>query len=364
MSSTKKKVLVIFAGGGTFAKTKEDKEQGIFQATEQELRAHIDYDLKDRLSNDVDISFQYLGGDLHGVNKTPKDWNELGQEIANQYYDYDGFVVLHGQDTIPWAGSQLAFSLQNLAKPVIFGDGAGSFQDTSATIKSEQLVITAAQLAAFSNISEVSVLSSNVTLLKAVDAIQYNANTHSGFVSRNNRILAHIGAELLLEPDNIKPKPIDELFFEPIDTSLEITAYHITPVVPPPMQAYITEKTAGVVLQTSGNGFVPLDQAGIRKTLGELKERKIPTLAITTCNDGYINFNAITMGQELEKLGVIQGGSMTFPAAMTKLRVAVSKQIPYEDIADFMAQDLFGETLSKLPIVQIPSDERTASLVI
>lgn len=356
MTSSPKKVRTIFAGGAMFANAGPYPNHGAVQATEDELRQHIICDIASAMAPHIDLEFEYVGGSLTGREETLTDWNKLGAMIAESYYDYDGFVVLHGDNTISFMASQLAYSFQNLGKPVVCADGF------VAQERSRQAVITAVQLAAFSNIPEVSVLSSDHILLKGVDSMHYDANTPSSLVSRNNRTLVHIGSDMLREEGNIRSTPDDEFLFVPVDPSIEVHVYSPTPVSPPSMKYYAQDSVSGLVMQASGAGFIPLGLGGIREALLDLQQRRIPVVTVTDDPHGNIDFNRVAMGSELKTFNVIEGGSMTVSAAVTKLRAALAMQVPYEEIPEFMRKDMFGETKSLLPRVYVPGDTPPSTL--
>lgn len=355
MISSPKKVLTIFAGGAMFANAGPYANHGPVQATEDELRQHILCDIAPNVLPHIDLELEYIGGSLTGREETLVDWNKLGSIIANSYHDYDGFVILHGDNTISFMASQLAYSFQNLGKSVICADGF------VAQEKSRQAIITAVQLAAFSNIPEVSVLSSNHRLLKGVDSMLHDANTPVSFVSRNDRTLVRIGSDMLREEGNIRSRPDGDFIFVPVDPNIEVNVYSPTPISPAPMGYCTQDSVSGLVMQASGAGFIPLGLGGIREALLDLQQRRIPVVTVTDDPHGNIDFNRVAMGPELKTFNVIEGGSMTVPAAVTKLRAAIAMQVPYEEIPEFMRKDMFGETKSLLPRVYVPGDTLPSS---
>ncbi len=94
------------------------------------------------IGSDIELGVEIVGRDPTGADQTAKNFNDIAYQVADKYHDYDGFVVFHGADTIPWAGSQLAFSLENLAKTVVFADSRASSK-LESNIASTQAIVTA-----------------------------------------------------------------------------------------------------------------------------------------------------------------------------------------------------------------------------
>jgi L-asparaginase len=356
-----RKIKILYAGGVSFSVKHYDDLFFVRPANQRELEDYIGRQIIDDLKqNLIKADYSYFNGDHTGANLQPSDWNDLAQEIAQSYDDYDGFVILHGQDTLSWASSQLSYTLQNLAKPVIFTDGHPDPSERGHQ-NTQQMIITASHIAAFSNISEVSVLASNGRLIKGVDCILRNANHYADFISRNGRELAHIGTDIQLIPENMKPKPTNPFYFEPLDTSIEVSIYNANPLIPTPMQCCIDNKTAGVVMIVEGQDAIALEKAGIEDSLLFCQENDIPVVAVIGTSHGYIDFSKTDRGERLIDLSVLSGGSMTLEAASTKLKAALSRQIPYQDIAEFMQTDLFQETKSFHPVMDVPTQKTFTS---
>lgn len=350
-----KNILVLYSGGRAFSRF-EPLADYFVQASDEDLEARVKKLSKTlKLDGDLSLDFLKLGEDLTGANYDLKDANKIGQAIADNYNQYDGFVVLHGQDTIPWLGTQLAFSLQNLNKTVVLADGSEKDSSVLKTDDDNQIVITASTMAAYTGIPEVGVLSSDGTLVRAVDAIQFNANKHCNFIARNGKVLAKAGIEIETFPDIIRSQPEGSFLFVPDDPSRTVNIYDASTISSALVPLSIaTQGAEAVVIKCHGRGSVALDFAGIRDELANLRENRVPAVAVIDTPHGSTSLVESTSGHEMLTLGVIEGGSMTDAVAVSKLRHALSMQVPYEDMKDFMNKDVCGEMESRPRVVSIP----------
>lgn len=353
MTGSSKKVLFVVAGGSFFGWNPQDG-QVVQLPSDDDLRERLEVEIAAHLIKDnIHPSVEIIGRDTTGANQTAEDFNKIGAVIAEKYHDYDGFVVMHGGDTIPWAASHLAFGFENLAKTIVFTDSrVNSIRQSE--IASTQALITSAILAAYTNIPEVTVLSSLGQLVKGVDAILLNAGIHAGFTSRNGKVLATIGKEIEIKPHNILPIPTEPMIYTPMDPSLDVSFYQANPISPIPLTILIDDKLGGLVIEAPGFGNVALNKGDMREALQEAQERKIPVVVVTECIDGHVNFSYTDHSGELKELGLVGGGSMTTPAALAKLGALLSRQVPYDQIEEAMATDMRGETMSHPVILQVP----------
>ena len=355
MSEKPKKVCVFYMGGHAFAEDPGDNgplvlpsDERITEIVEKEIAPKL-------LKNDIVLDFKILDHkDVTGANLSEKDWNKVGERIAEEYRSYDGFVVMQGANTIPFAAAHLAFATENLGKPIIFADVPVS--RGSKRIRPDQSLLTSAQFAAYSQVPEIMVLSGTEKLIRGIDAIEVSAQGYGTFAARNGHVIGEAGQELTLNPRYQRPAPEGEFGFYPSDSNFSIHVEAVNPAATTLPYALKGEGTEGVIIVAYGAGGMPLQQKGFSESLQQAKDRKIPVIAVTDCVDGGIDFNHVARGQDILDFGVISGGTMTTAAVRAKLSFLLSKQTPYDQIPVKMAENMVGELDSAPTVLAVPGE--------
>ncbi len=358
MKTSFKKILVIVAGGHSFSYVPRESSEGFKIPDDEQLREKIENNVAAQLiGSNIQLGIEIIGRDPTGADRTYDDFDNIGLTIMKSYHDYDGFVVLHGDNTIPWAASQLAFGFENLGKPIVFADSKNK-EEAASIVSSEQSIITASQLAAYTNIPEVSVLSSTLELIKGVDTIHSSADDSTKFISRNDVPLVRVGRDIVINNRNVNDMPLGETSYTPINSSISIPIYIVNPVSLINLDLYMDEQPNGLIIVVSGGGDMPIEQANIRECLERAQQNFIPVIAVTSCAHGSVSFPNTERGKEIENLGVISGGAMTTPAAVAKLRSLLSRQTPYTEMANAIANNMIGETVSMSKVLTVPNDRK------
>ena len=272
-------------------------------------------------------------------------WVELGQIIKKHYEDYDGFVVLHGSDTMAYSASALSFILENLNKPVIF-TGSQLPLGVLRTDGRENL-ITSIEIAAAKEddtpiVPEVCVYFEN-KLMRGNRTSKYNAENFNAFVSGNLPLLADIGIYIKYNRNIIlKPKFKKLKAHKNLDSGVAVLK--LFPGINKEfMKSFLSIKgLKGVVMESFGSGNAPSEKWFI-DIIREAISSGLIILNVTQCMSGAVEHGKYETSVLLEKSGVIGGGDITTEAALTKLMYLFGEGHDNETIIRLMKISLRGE---------------------
>jgi L-asparaginase len=351
-SSKGQGVLLIYTGGtlGSLPEDPRDPMSPLVPAPLEEVMQMLPlYDsLEKKLPLDgVGIRLGTHSWDvpLDSSNITPSDWVEMAGVVRDNYQDYEGFVILHGTDTLAYTASALSFMFRNLDRPIIL---TGS-QRPIGQLRSDavQNLVTSIEIAAARSlgapvIPEVCVFFRD-KLLRGCRTTKLSASSYTAFDSPNFQPLATAGEHIVVNEQAVAKPSAYAMHLE--DTLEEqIACMTIFPGMSPVLLDHMlnAEGLRGIVLQAFGTGNAPstpefLDAIGNAVQAGRV------IVDITQCTAGEVELGTYEVSAGLLSRGVITGMDMTPEAALTKLGVVLGSEQDAEVAADRVQLDLRGE---------------------
>ncbi len=278
----------------------------------------------------------------------PALWVSLVRLIEERYDDYDGFVILHGTDTMAYSASTLSFMIEGLTKPVIF-TGSQLPIGTPRTDGKENL-ISSVEIAAAKDeeghplVPEVCICFDNV-LIRGNRSRKFNSDNFRAFRSEDYPPLAEAGisirynSSLIRKPESWEARP---LFHKKLDTRVSILKIHpgITPGVV--RDILLGKETRAVILETYGAGNAPSKEWFLSLVKEAAESGKI-ILNVTQCVAGRVNMDIYATGKNLKAAGVINGYDSTTESALGKLFYLLGVFETNEQVKAGLEMDLRGE---------------------
>lgn len=333
----RKKVYIAYTGGTIGMKSTGD---GFVPASGylEELMRNVP-ELKHDVMPDYQVhEYRPL---LDSSNMTPDDWLNIANDIATHYTQYDGFVVLHGTDTMAYTASALPFMLTDLKKPVILTGAQIPLCEVRNDARKN--LITALIIAANFEIPEVCLCFGN-KLLRGNRAVKVDADGLDAFVSPNFPALGNLGVEIKINWDLVLPpaKTRKPLTVNAVNES-RVAALRLFPGISIDIiENFLQPPIRGLILETYGSGNAPEDPKLI-SALKTANDRGVVLVNCTQCLKGTVNMEDYATGAALAKAGVISGFDMTLEAALAKLSFLLSQNMSTAKIKKMMQTNMRGE---------------------
>jgi L-asparaginase len=286
-------------------------------------------------------SFEHI---IDSSNMNPEIWGELAALIETNYDTVDGFVILHGSDTMAFTASALSFMLQNLNKPVIF---TGSQLPISAVrTDAKENLMTAIEIAKAkkndkARVPEVCIYF-DYKLFRGNRAFKYNSSKFEAFRSPNYPILAESGVHLRFSINDIR---------EPGEGPLKIHNKLISDVAvlklypgisPKVVETILGADVRGIVMETFGAGNTTTDQWFVDLLKNAIDSGKV-ILDISQCKVGTVELGRYETSKQLKDIGVANGYDMTYEAAVTKMMYLLGEIEDPKEVKRCLEKDLRGE---------------------
>ena len=282
---------------------------------------------------------------LDSSNMTPREWVKIAHDIAEQYDDYDGFVVLHGTDTMAYTASALPFMLHGLRKPVVI---SGS-QIPLCEVRNDarENLITSLMIAANYDIPEVCLYFGG-KLLRGCRAVKVSADGFAAFDSPNHPPLGTVGIEIDIDWPRIRrPRGKDRLEVRDVASPV-VSALRLFPGISPELvRNVLRPPLQGLVLEAYGVGNGPDQDAAFIAAIADATARGVVVVDCTQCLEGTVNLGEYATGAALAGAGVISGFDMTAEAALAKLYYLFSRGWSGSRVQREMQRDLAGELTAR-----------------
>ena len=335
-------ILLIYTGGTIGMKADSegvlhpfDFSQIVSEVPELEKFAcRIDYRVFDPLIDSSDVE--------------PSMWSRLALMIRDAYDDYDGFVVLHGTDTMAYSASALSFMLENLGKPVIF---TGSQLPIGAPrTDGKENLVSAVEIASAKRpdggpvINEVAIYFGS-KLLRGNRSTKVNSESFEAFSSPNLEPLAVAGINIRYNDRILLPRPVSPLVVHTeLDTRVSILKIHpgITPSVV--RDVLLGSDTRAVIIETYGAGNAPSKEWFLDLVRQASQEGKI-LVNVIQCLAGEVNMDLYATGHNMKMCGVVSGNTSTTEAMLAKLFYLLGTGMDNARIKAQLALPLRGEIL-------------------
>lgn len=296
---------------------------------------------------DIDIESVEFEHPIDSSSMNPRHWQDIAKAIEENYHKCDGFVVLHGTDTMAYTASALSYMFENLDKPVIITGSQLPIGDVRTD--GEENLITALQVAAAYNpdgshtVREVAILFEDF-LWRGNRSTKHSSDNFCAFSSNNYPALASIGMginfnrQLLL---NEKPQGDFKVHY---DIETNVMVLDLFPGIQENVvrHAFATPGIKGVVIKTFGAGNGPNDPWFI-EALRDAISRGIVIVNISQCSNGRVEPELYATGVKIKDSGVVGGHDLTVEAAITKLMYLFGRGLDSEKVKEYMATPLRGE---------------------
>ena len=332
-------ILIIYTGG-TIGMMADPKTKALKTINFEQIMENVP-ELEKLNCKILVHSFEQI---IDSSNMNPDIWCQLAHLIRDHYDNVDGFVILHGSDTMAFTASALSFMLENLAKPIIF---TGSQLPISAIrTDAKENLMTAIEIAKAkkhdrARVPEVCIYF-DYKLFRGNRAFKYNSSKFEAFRSPNYPILAESGVHLKFSLNDIR-QPTDDHFIVHSDLANDVAVLKLYPGISPKVvENILSANVRGIVMETFGAGNTTTDQWFIDLLKNAINSGKV-ILDISQCKVGTVELGRYETSKELKDMGVANGYDMTYEAAITKMMYLLGQYKEPAVIKELLETDLRGE---------------------
>lgn len=336
MNFGRKRVCIIYTGG-TIGMTQTDKGYAPCKGFLKQKMLQTEDLCSDQLPSWDIVELDPL---LDSSNMTVREWNIIVGEIEKRYYDYDGFVVLHGTDTMAYTASALSFMLENLGKPVILTGSQIPFCEIRSDARDN--LIASLMIAAEEKICEVCLYFGG-KLLRGNRSTKYSADGLEAFKSPNCLYIADAGIDIKFNNALLSKPPIGDFFARKLK-QVPIGVIKIFPGIQFELfEPIMTDKLKGIVIETFGAGNVPGGEDALLPIIRKAIANGTVITVCTQCPQGKVSLGAYETSSMLKEAGAVCGYDLTTEAAVAKLYYLFSCGYDSATVKKMMERNLRGE---------------------
>ena len=333
------KILIIYTGG-TIGMVNDVKTGTLVPFDFEQIQDNV----PELARLDYQLSVHSFDPILDSSNMNPGIWTELAELIKDKYEEFDGFVILHGSDTMSFTASALSFMLQNLAKPVVLTGSQLPIGEIRTDAKEN--LITALEIAATKKdgkamVPEVCVYF-DCQLFRGNRSIKNNSEKFEAFSSPNYPILAEAGVNLDFFQNYILPIPTADFQIH-TTFSANIGVLKMYPGIQENAVKAITEANLdAIVLEAFGSGNTTTAPWFLACLKNAIDQNKI-IIDISQCKGGSVQLGMYETSRKLQEMGILSGYDMTFEATVTKLMYLMGQDLSNTEIKRLMEISIVGE---------------------